>query len=588
VGDSTLTIRVGVRDNIQLLPGSITAGAFSLTTPGSTVAATRLTLQTVTTTGGVSVAVLSFTAPVGGLVAGTYTLASTGGTIVDVNGNATGTSAYTFNVAAAPTYSTAGQLATSSISASGSLSALLANQNASLQDVFPSNSATGFSVLGLTGTGGVNVYRFNLDGTLSTTTAVTLPTNFTASSARYEFTGNILVLGRFTTTTASGSLTRPAAARFTTPTMIDANSTFGASGVLVLQGLSTNDYIGAAVSPRSAAGSGLFVGGRLASSNQLFVAKFNADGTLDTRFGTRGFFTQKASTSADAINVIGLTGSGDLIAGGVVSGSATVFRLTRLGRPTGGVGASGLRISVPGAGYSEVDDLALQNDGRLFVSVATAVDAASAAAGAVGQSVVRVLTTNKLDTRFGSNGFTTVASAPAAVASTASPLARTQRTTLTTRSTDFLSVNPSVTLSGTVLNFSTRRLDHSDLAVTNATTPSITIKRGERVTSRFDVSFDTSLSISGRFSAQLILSKDGTLGNADDITLSNTPTFTVTRAGVVTRHYTARGLLPTGVTSSANGSYTLYVRLVPATSGGVSDQNAVNNSVAATGVVTIA
>lgn len=584
-GASTLTIRVGVTDNVQLLPASIVANAFSLTVPG-TSAPVGLTLQTVTTTGNVSTAVLTYTAPAGGLVAGNYSLNSTGGQIVDVNGNLTGTSSYAFSVAGVPTASRAGDVTLSSASATGAFSTLL-GQGVSLQDFFPTNAATGFSVLGLA-SGGVSVYRFNLDGSLASTTAVSLPSGFTATSARYEYTGNIMVLGTFTTTVASGSVTRPAAARFTTPTTIDASSTFGASGVLVLQGLGTSDYIGAAVSPQSIVNSGLYVGGRLASTNQLFVAKFNADGTIDTRFGTRGYFTMPASTSLDAIKVLGISGNGSLVAGGVVNSVATVFRLTSRGRAISGVSANGLRINVPGAAYSEVDDLALQNDGRLFVSVATAANGASAAAGAIGQSVVRVLTNNRVDTTFGSNGYVTALATPASVTSTGSPLARTQHTTLNVRSTDLLTVSPVLTAAGTQANFSTRQLDYSNVSVTNATTPSVTVRRGQRVTARFLVGFNTSQTISGRFSTTLILSKNNVLGDADDITLLSTPSFSVSRQASGSRFYTARGTLPSNITSSANGSYTLYVRIAPATTGGVADQNPADNSVVATGTVTLA
>ena len=128
------------------------------------------------------------------------------------------------------------------------------------------------------------------------------------------------------------------------------------------------------------------------------MARYNANGTLDTTFGTTGIVFTNLSSDQDLANSVGIQSDGKIVVVGsqrVVTATsayyqAEIIRYNMNGSldSTFGSGGSVLNASVAGAG-----PLIIQSDGKLLVG-----------AGNAGLSMARFLPSGQLDTSFGTNG----------------------------------------------------------------------------------------------------------------------------------------------------------------------------------------
>lgn len=133
------------------------------------------------------------------------------------------------------------------------------------------------------------------------------------------------------------------------------------------------------------------------------LARFNADGSLDTTFGAGGTVRQKLSQSWSEASDIVVQGDGKiLVTVQAVEGSFFRYTLARFhadGRPDAGFGAGGTVNTAIGVGHGYARALALQADGKIIV------------AGQVWTSnvnsdfaIVRYHADGTLDTAFGNGG----------------------------------------------------------------------------------------------------------------------------------------------------------------------------------------
>ncbi len=194
---------------------------------------------------------------------------------------------------------------------------------------------------------------------------------------------------------ASSGLTPPAARALDT--------TFGSGGT-VLSSLSNNldEAFAVTVQPD---GKIVTAGGTVASGSSteedFFVARYNANGTLDTSFGTGGHTTTDFNRLTDHANAVALQADGKILAAGWATarnGSTNVGLLRYNANGTldtsfGGKGSKGLVMTNVGGGGA--DAIVVQPDGKIVV----------ADSNAGGLTVLaRYTADGTLDTTFGSGG----------------------------------------------------------------------------------------------------------------------------------------------------------------------------------------
>ncbi len=115
----------------------------------------------------------------------------------------------------------------------------------------------------------------------------------------------------------------------------------------------------------------IIVGG--ATPGFALLARFNADGTLDSGFGTNGLVLTDADESNDSFGAVAVQPDGRIVAGGVrfnnaSDGRAIIARYMPDGTLDNGFGTNGIRtINIAGALDSFVKALAVQPDGRIAV-----------------------------------------------------------------------------------------------------------------------------------------------------------------------------------------------------------------------------
>src|SRR6185369_3777211 len=191
-----------------------------------------------------------------------------------------------------------------------------------------------------------------------------------------------------------------ALARYNTDGSLD--TAFGSGGKVVTSIQSGADHVNALVQQPDGK---LVAAGTAAVSflNDFALARYNANGTLDTSFGTGGKVTMNL-TSADAVNALLLQPDGKLVTVGSsldTSVSISQFVLTRYtaaGTVDAGFGSSGtIRTSV-GTGNSFAYAAALQPDGKV-------VAAGTSRNGTTDDfALVRYTANGALDTSFGAGG----------------------------------------------------------------------------------------------------------------------------------------------------------------------------------------
>ncbi len=179
------------------------------------------------------------------------------------------------------------------------------------------------------------------------------------------------------------------------------DTSFGTGGRVVTQVSSNQDFASAVkISPD---GKVLVAGGASIASNYDFViVRYNADGTLDSTFGDDGIVTTGLGASSDTAQDLVLQPDGKIVAAGQMwNGSNSDFALARYntdGSLDWSFGNLGKVITPVGTGNDRIESVILQPDGKLL----------AAGRSAVGQgddfSVVRYNANGTLDTSFGTGG----------------------------------------------------------------------------------------------------------------------------------------------------------------------------------------
>jgi uncharacterized delta-60 repeat protein len=101
------------------------------------------------------------------------------------------------------------------------------------------------------------------------------------------------------------------------------------------------------------------------------LVKYNADGTLDTGFGTDGIATQAVGTSNDNCYAAALQSDGKILLGGDFDSGSTydlaVVRFLADGTPDPGFGTNGVATVAVGGADNYGTDIAVQPDGKVLL-----------------------------------------------------------------------------------------------------------------------------------------------------------------------------------------------------------------------------
>jgi uncharacterized delta-60 repeat protein len=128
---------------------------------------------------------------------------------------------------------------------------------------------------------------------------------------------------------------------------------------------------------------------------RVAVARYNADGSLDSSFGNEGKMTTTfGSPPFDGLKEIAIQGDGKILLAGQADNDFGVMRLNADGTLDTGFGKSGtVKVDFSG-GQDFVSGVVIQSDGKIVV----------AGGGGDGFAVARLNSNGVLDTTFGSNG----------------------------------------------------------------------------------------------------------------------------------------------------------------------------------------
>ncbi len=134
----------------------------------------------------------------------------------------------------------------------------------------------------------------------------------------------------------------------------------------------------------------------------LFVIRYNDDGTLDTGFGTNGAFTYDGGNGDDGGLAIAVQSDGKIIAAGYRSNGTDIdflaLRLTTGGTLDSSFGVQGTVIYDSGQGTDLANDLMIQPDGKVVLTGQLSTGSDSEIA------LWRLNVNGQLDVGFGTNG----------------------------------------------------------------------------------------------------------------------------------------------------------------------------------------
>jgi len=222
-------------------------------------------------------------------------------------------------------------------------------------------------------------------------------------------TNGKIVVGGDATGSLAGNTPRNAIARYNTDGALDAS--FNGSGVLWAQNIASgsSDHINA-MTIDGATGKILVAGWSASNADaSTLVARYNANGTPDTSFGTNGVVVQDLSGSFhdDSAFAIAIPTGGNIIIGGSSAcGAGTCLALTRLDASNGSkdisFGASGITLTDLGATATGIRSIALDTNGKIVAAATTGANLEGTAIGHI--VIVRYLNTGVLDSLFGVNG----------------------------------------------------------------------------------------------------------------------------------------------------------------------------------------
>ena len=142
-------------------------------------------------------------------------------------------------------------------------------------------------------------------------------------------------------------------------------------------------------------------------SYDFVVARYNADGTLDTGFGTDGKVLTPVGTLTDEAHSIALQDDGKIVVAGYASSGDNDFAVVRYnadGSLDTGFGTGGKVTTPIGSGDDYAHDVTVQADGKIIVSGYTKVSLFD-----TDFALVRYNADGSLDTGFGTGGKVTTA-----------------------------------------------------------------------------------------------------------------------------------------------------------------------------------
>ncbi len=244
--------------------------------------------------------------------------------------------------------------------------------------------------------------RYNTDGTLDPTFGVggkvttAFDTGDDAVNAVVVQSDGKLVAAGFATI---GGLQAFALARYNANGSLD--TTFGGDGLVSTE-------IGASAATATAlllqADGKLVAAGEVSVSSKdhnFVLVRYNADGSLDATFGSGGTVTTTFGGSRDGANAVILQPDGKLVAAGVATSAGEVFGVVRYnadGTLDTTFGSGGKVVLKLGTLANQVNALALQPDGKILA-------AGSTSAGLSNIAVFRLRTDGKVDKpTFGGSG----------------------------------------------------------------------------------------------------------------------------------------------------------------------------------------
>ncbi|MCW5623235.1 MAG: cadherin domain-containing protein, partial [Burkholderiales bacterium] len=260
--------------------------------------------------------------------------------------------------------------------------------------------AAGYSV---SGNQVIALVRYNADGSLDAAfgtggiVRTTLGTNPSARALAVQGDGKIVVAG---STTVSG-VSRVALVRYNADGSLD--TSFGTGGTLTTAVGSGSGAMGMAL---RADGRIVVAGwGSNGSNNDFAVLRYNADGSLDTSFNGTGQVTTSLGASDDMANAVALQGDGKIVTAGQTSNGATNnFALVRYNID------GSLDTGFNGTGMVSTD-FSGQNDYAYSVAVAgdgSIVAMGEARTGSRDFAIARYRSDGSLDTRFNGTGQRTI------------------------------------------------------------------------------------------------------------------------------------------------------------------------------------
>ncbi|MFN9367078.1 MAG: delta-60 repeat domain-containing protein, partial [Planctomycetota bacterium] len=180
------------------------------------------------------------------------------------------------------------------------------------------------------------------------------------------------------------------------------DTSFG-SGGMVTTAIGTSSDQGYSVTVQ--ADGKIVVGGyaRIGSTDDFALVRYNADGSLDTSFGTGGMVTTAIGTSSDIAYRVTLQPDGKIVVGGYARiGSTDDFALVRYnanGTLDTSFGTGGMVTTAIGTGNEYAYSVPLLADGKIVVAGYSNFDIA----------LVRYNADGSLDTSFGTGGKVTTA-----------------------------------------------------------------------------------------------------------------------------------------------------------------------------------
>ncbi|HMG76199.1 MAG TPA: DUF4214 domain-containing protein [Pyrinomonadaceae bacterium] len=258
------------------------------------------------------------------------------------------------------------------------------------------------------GPGDISVARYNSDGSLDTTfgTGGRVTTDFAGRSdsgaaITVQPDGKILAAGGADLAATQFDF---ALVRYNLDGSLD--STFGTGGKVTTDfngGLDAADAIALQTD-----GKIVLAGFATAGDPHMALARYNSNGTLDTTFGTGGKLITNINGTRDFANALAIQSDGKILAGGSTLDSITSFVIFALARynadgsldTTFGSGGKVTTQVVFGDGEDdEIFGLAIQPDGRIL--------AAGRANFAQDFGMVRYQTNGSVDTSFGTSGVVT-------------------------------------------------------------------------------------------------------------------------------------------------------------------------------------